>query len=120
MKHRAYERLQTRYQTQFIPTDLPEDFVRRSRPRGGKLISGSPVPDEARLKMQRDEQARLEHAREQGLAEGEARGELIGQIRLLQQLLGIPESSPDLLRQQSLEELAAMAGDLQRQLRERH
>ena len=70
---------------------------------------------EARLKMQRDEQARLEAAE----ARGKARGEAIGRVRLLQQLAGLPESSVDTLRQQTLEELAAMESDLQRQLRER-
>ena len=66
---------------------------------------------EARLKMQRDEQARLEAA--------EARGAAIGRVRLLQQLAGVPESSVESLRQQTLEELAEIESDLQRRLRER-
>lgn len=74
---------------------------------------------EARLKMQRDEQARLEAARDQGIAEGEARGQAIGRVRLLQQLAGVPESPAEALRQHTLEELTAMEADLQRRLRER-
>lgn len=70
---------------------------------------------EARLKMQRDEQARLEAAE----ARGEARGEAIGRVRLLEQLAGLPASSADALRQHTLEELAAMENELQRRLRER-
>ena len=42
---------------------------------------------ELRLKAQRDDQARLQHARAEGRAEGEAKGraegELAGQIKLL-------------------------------------
>lgn len=74
---------------------------------------------EARLKMQRDEQARLEAARDQGIAEGEARGEAIGRVKLLEQLAGLPASSSEVLRQRTLEELAAMERELQRRLRER-
>lgn len=70
---------------------------------------------EARLKMQRDEQARLEAARDQGFAEGEA----IGRVRMLQQLAGQAESTVESLRQHSAEELAAMESDLQRRLRGR-
>ncbi len=84
-----------------------------------------------RLKMQMDEKARLQAA----IAEGEARGQAIGEargeargreqgqamgrVRLLEQLLGLPESSPEVLEQQSLSELAATEADLQRRLRER-
>lgn len=74
---------------------------------------------EARLKMQRDEQARLEAAEERGEARGRAEGEAIGRVRMLQQLTGQAESSVESLRQHSAEELTAMESDLQRRLRER-
>lgn len=66
---------------------------------------------ESRLKMQRDEQARLEAAEE--------RGEAIGRVRVLQSLAGAAESSVDHLRARSLNELAKMEQDLKRQLRDR-
>ncbi|MFN5287389.1 MAG: PD-(D/E)XK nuclease family transposase, partial [Planctomyces sp.] len=55
----------------------------------------------ARLKAQRDEEARIIHARQQGIEIGEARGEtrglrrglLQGQILQLQQLLCLPTST---------------------------
>jgi predicted transposase/invertase (TIGR01784 family) len=98
---------------------------------------------EARLKFQRDERARmifaeqkgreegleegLEIGREEGLKEGleeglekgREEGEQIGRIRLLQQLLGISESSREQLAQFDLAALEAKAADLQSQLRSR-
>ena len=86
---------------------------------------------ESRLKMQRDEQARLEAAEERGLErgleegreegrqEGVEQGEAIGRVRVLQSLAGVAESSVDLLRARSLNELAEMEQDLKRQLRDR-
>lgn len=70
---------------------------------------------EARLKMQLDEQARLEFALEQG----ELRGRAVGRIQLLQQLLNIPELASEALRTRSLDALAALERDLQQQLRNR-
>ena len=70
---------------------------------------------EARLKMQRDEQSRIEAAEERG----EARGRLVGRVQLLQQLLGQPESREAELTSQPIDQLAALESDLQRQLRER-
>ena len=70
---------------------------------------------ESRLKMQRDEQARLEAAREQGVEQGEA----IGRVRVLQSLAGVLETAIDELRTHTLDDLAAMERDLKRQLRER-
>lgn len=67
---------------------------------------------ERRIKAQRDEEARLQHARQ----EGEARGKLIGQIETLEGLLGEPIDSLDSL---SLEKLTTKADILQRRLRER-
>jgi len=80
---------------------------------------------EARLKLQRDERARLQAAEErgeergrtQGVAEGRAQGELIGRIQLLRQLLH--QTASDDLSQFSLDDLATLEADLQRQLRER-
>ncbi|MCC9601573.1 Rpn family recombination-promoting nuclease/putative transposase [Stieleria sp. JC731] len=78
---------------------------------------------EARLKMQRDEEARLVAAEERGEAigeaRGEARGEAIGRVRVLQSLVGVGESSVEQLRDRSLEELSAMEESLKQQLRER-
>jgi predicted transposase YdaD len=81
----------------------------------------------ARLKFQRDEEARVLKAREDGLREGEARGRqegrqegvFVGRILLLQQLLGIPESVLEELSQQNASELANLEVELQRQLRAR-
>ncbi|PAY19375.1 hypothetical protein CKO51_10870 [Rhodopirellula sp. SM50] len=66
---------------------------------------------ESRLKMQRDEKARLEAAEE--------RGEAIGRVRVLQSLAGVAESTIEDLRMRSSEELAAMEVALKHQLRER-
>jgi hypothetical protein len=52
----------------------------------------------------------------EGKAEGEARGEAVGIIRALQQVLGIEPTS---LAELKLEQLTAMANDLQHQVRER-
>ncbi len=71
---------------------------------------------ELRLKAQRDERARLEQARADGEARGEARGEATGRIKTLQELLEIESTSLDGF---SVEQLAEIATDLQRQLRER-
>ncbi len=91
---------------------------------------------QARLKFQRDEQARLKYAeqegrakgeaegrakgeaegRAEGRAEGEARGEQIGRIRFLLQLLGKTELSHEEFAEMDLPALEAMAADLQCQL----
>ena len=63
---------------------------------------------ELRLKAQRDERARLQHAQ----AEGEAKGV----IKALRDVLGLESSSLDGV---SLEQLEQLASDLQRQVRER-
>ncbi len=63
---------------------------------------------ELRLKAQRDERARLQHAQ----AEGEAKGV----IKALRDVLGLESSSLDGF---SLEQLEQLASDLQRQVRER-
>ena len=79
---------------------------------------------ELRLKAQRDDQARLQHARAEGeakgraegVAEGRAEGELAGQIKLLCQLLGKETSSLDGL---SNDELGSLMNDLKKELRDR-
>jgi hypothetical protein len=78
---------------------------------------------EARLKAKLDEEARLDHARTEGRTEGEriglTRGEQIGQIRLLEQLLGMAPTTSEELARLSFEQLAAQLADLQCILRER-
>jgi predicted transposase/invertase (TIGR01784 family) len=74
---------------------------------------------EARLKMQRDEQSRIEAAEERGEARGRSEGRLIGRVQLLQTLLGLPESSDADLAIRTIDQLAQLESDLQRQLRER-
>ena len=75
---------------------------------------------ELRLKAQRDDQAKLQHARAEGeakgRAEGEAKGELAGQIKLLCQLLGKEVSS---LNGLSNDELGSLMNDLKKELRDR-
>ena len=83
---------------------------------------------EARLKMERDIAAQLEYAQseglekglEQGLEKGRVQGEYVGRIRLLQQLLGLPESTSSELVEMSIEQLSDLSNRLQSQLRERH
>ena len=103
-----------------------------------EMIARSPKERElyeARLKMQRDEQSRLNAAKdqghaegleqglerglEQGLEQGRKQGRLLGRIQLLESLLGLAESSPDDLASKSVSELSAMESDLQQQLRDR-
>jgi predicted transposase/invertase (TIGR01784 family) len=74
---------------------------------------------EERLKMQMDEQARLQAARAEGRAEGRTEGEARGRIRVLQQLLGLPEWTEEEFQGRSWEDLATMEAELQRRLRER-
>ena len=90
----------------------------------GVLEMISRTPDtrelyEARLKAKLDEEARLDHARTEGEQMGLARGEQIGQIRLLEQLLGMAPTTSEELARLSFEQLAAQLADLQRILRER-
>ena len=83
---------------------------------------------ELRLKAQRDERARMQHAVEQarlegkaegraeGKAEGEALGAVKGRIELLSKLLNTEQVSVDGL---TMEQLVVIENDLQRQLRDR-
>jgi len=78
----------------------------------------------ARLKAQRDEEARLLYAQQQGIEIGEARGEargirkgqLCGQIMLLQQLLKQPVSADDQLAACSIEQLQLLHTELRQRL----
>jgi predicted transposase/invertase (TIGR01784 family) len=88
-----------------------------------EMIAKSPEERElyeARLKLQRDEQSRIDAAEERGeargVALGEIRGAAEGRVRLLQEWLGHPPTELDEL---TLEELAAMERELQRQMRNR-
>ena len=71
--------------------------------------------------MQRDEQSRIEAARDQSRAEGRAEGleigELMGRVRMLQSLLSMPIAEG--LESLSLEQLTALESDLRAQLRNR-
>lgn len=116
---------------------MPED-IRRLFPdeeiaeAAGVLEMISQTPEQlmlynARLKFQRDEQARLQKAREDGIREGEARGEargrqegfLAGRIVLLQELLGMRPSTAEELVGYNDTQLHDMSEQLQRQLRSR-
>ena len=80
----------------------------------------------ARLKAQRDEEARLLHAQQQGIEIGEARGEqrgirrglLQGQILLLQQLLRLPTCTEEQFAACDLDQLTHMLTQLQQQFKE--
>jgi predicted transposase/invertase (TIGR01784 family) len=67
---------------------------------------------EERLKAQRDERARLSYA----LKEGREAGILIGQAKLLQQLLGEPPTSDDELFARPLPELSDLVTQLKSRL----
>ena len=77
----------------------------------------------ARLKFQRDEEVRLQKARQDGIREGEARGRqegfLAGRIVLLQELLGIRPSTAEELVGYNDTQLHDLAEQFQHQLRSR-
>jgi hypothetical protein len=68
-----------------------------------------------RLKAQRDYQWGLDSAREEGLE----KGELVGKIQILQELLGEDSSSAGSLRDRTIGELSTTLADLQQLLRSR-
>jgi len=74
---------------------------------------------EARLKFERDQEWRLSAARnegiEQGIERGIERGEYTGQIRLLQRLLGLPESQSGELAAFGIDQLRNLFTQLQTQ-----
>ena len=79
---------------------------------------------EARLKMERDTAAQLEYATaigvRKGREEGRVQGEFVGRIRLLQQMLGQPESSSSELAGLSIEQLSELENRLRSQFREQN
>ena len=86
---------------------------------------------DARLKWELDENTRIQTAFEEGeikgreegeskgREEGREEGELFGKIRMLQNLLRLPQSTDDALRPRSRTELETLATELQAQLRKR-
>ncbi len=76
-----------------------------------------------RLKAQRDYQWGLDSAREQGRQEGRQEGrkegELLGKIRILQELLGDEPTFPEDLDERTVGELSEILADLQQRLRSR-
>ena len=88
-----------------------------------EMIAKSPQEREmyeARLKFERDQVWRIRAAKDEGRAEGIERGEYSGQIRLLQRLLGIPESPLSELADRDVAQLSSLATQLQAQLRDGH
>ncbi len=75
----------------------------------------------ARLKAQRDEEARIIFAQQQGIEIGEARGIrrglLQGQILLLQQMLKLPTSTDEQFAACDIDQLTQMLTQLQQQFR---
>jgi len=82
---------------------------------------------DTREKAIRDQQWILNAARREGLEEGEIKGreegreegELFGKIRMLQNLLSLPQSTDQELHPRSRTELEMLATELQAQLRKR-
>jgi flagellar biosynthesis/type III secretory pathway protein FliH len=90
---------------------------------------------DARLKWELDENTRIQTAfeegeikgreegeikgREEGESKGREEGELFGKIRMLQNLLSLPQSTDDAVRPRSRTELETLATELQAQLRKR-
>ena len=84
----------------------------------------------ARVKAQRDEEARIIYAQQQGIEIGEARGEargeqrgirrglLQGQILLLQQLLRLPTCTEEQFAACDIDQLTHMLAQLQQQFKE--
>ena len=73
----------------------------------------------ARMKFQMDEIARFDYARLEGRQEGRQEGEFIGQISVLQSILGISKPTREELLVSSLSELTAIVRQLQQQLADR-
>ena len=86
---------------------------------------------DARLKWELDENTRIQTAFEEGETkgreegetkgreEGREEGELFGKIRMLQNLLSLPQSTDDALHPSSRTELETLVTELQAQLRKR-
>jgi predicted transposase YdaD len=78
---------------------------------------------DARLKWELDENTRIQTAFEEGelkgREEGREEGEIFGKIRMLQNLLSLPQSTDDVLHSKSRTELESLVTELQAQLRKR-
>ena len=78
---------------------------------------------DARLKWELDENTRIQTAFEEGelkgREEGREEGEIFGKIRMLQNLLSLPQSTDDALHPKSRTELESLVTELQVQLRKR-
>ncbi|MCC7334381.1 MAG: hypothetical protein IT422_04770 [Pirellulaceae bacterium] len=72
-----------------------------------------------REKAQRDYEWAISGAREEGERLGLEKGELIGKVRLLQDLLGVEPTTATALAKLSMSALTANVADLQQQLRDR-
>ena len=104
---------------------LPDPVFQRAV---GVLEMISRTPDQrrhydTRLKWELDENTRIQTAFEEGeikgREEGREEGELFGKIRMLQNLLSLPQSTDDALRSRSRTELESLVTELQAQLRKR-
>jgi predicted transposase/invertase (TIGR01784 family) len=116
---------------------LPDPVFKRAV---GVLEMISRTPDQrrhydARLKWELDENTRIQTAfeegeikgreegeikgREEGELKGREEGELFGKIRMLQNLLSLPQSTDDALHPRSRTELETLVTELQSQLRKR-
>ena len=74
---------------------------------------------DTREKAIRDQQWILNAARREGREEGREEGELFGKIRMLQNLLSLPQSTDKELQPRTRTELETLATELQAQLRKR-
>ena len=74
---------------------------------------------DSREKAIRDYQWRIDVAREEGEAKGEAKGILIGRINTLESILNLPETDEDLLRKMPLEDLKLKLAELQQAIQDR-
>ena len=100
---------------------FPDDAIAEA---AGVLEMISQTPEQlmlynARLKFQRDEEARLQDAIQVGEARGAARGLKVGRITLLQELLGIRLSTVEEFAGYDEGQLTDIADQLQQQLRTR-
>jgi len=104
---------------------LPDPVFKRA---AGVLEMISRTPDQcrhydARLKWELDENTRIQTAFEEGeikgREEGREEGELFGKIRMLQNLLSLPQLTDEELHLRSRTELETLVTELQAQLRKR-
>jgi predicted transposase/invertase (TIGR01784 family) len=119
-----------RYAPQLTPDEIRERLtdVEFSEAAGVlEMIAQSPREREmyeARLKFERDQAWRIKAAKDEGRndgrtegrAEGIERGELSGRIRVLQVLLGLPESPLSELAEVEIEQLSRLANQLHAQV----